>query len=725
MGKSTPATVFAVTSTDPAVMVDQINAAFRDINITLSLLDGGFTKQVVTPTGVEGSWNAAELLGPLSISSTMIQDSAVTTLKIANAAVTEALIAANAITSLKLVDGAVLEAKLAANAVTTNKLADDAVTTAKIVDAAITEALVATSAITTTKITDNAITTAKIVAGAITTNKIAANAVTANEIAANTITAAQIAASTITATQIAAATITGAKIAAGTITASNLTAGTITANEIASGTITGAKIAANTITAANIAVGTISANEIATGAITTAKIAALAVTANEIAANTITAAKIASGTITSTQIAAFTIDAMNIKSSAITTAKIAAGAVDATKISVTSLSAISANLGTVTIGTSGALSSGQTAYNVGTGFWLEYNAGTPRMSLGSPTSGFTWDGALLTVTGRIKAGKVTINETGGTNLTPIIQATSQIAQTPSNLPLSIFSWTSTVTTVTTETVKQKLTCTQYNTTGPVTSTRSIDLMIGTTYGGLEFFSTGGETTSRSYMRVGDGTLALWANTAAASGTAYFRCGPDTGLICSDDGTVGTLQLVTGTLLTISCSRGDITLSAGATGKITLGPLTQVKDRLNLWGTGSTNPKLDITNSLFITTSDGAYQIAKIDGGNIQWNAPLRIQRNTATVDCSALVVQHEVAGSYVAASTATTQTLSIDITNRGFTTAPNHGFGQARDDAQYSIAYQNNLSSTTAAVYHIKKRSGAAFTVGEVVVYYTTTKTIV
>jgi hypothetical protein len=71
------------------------------------------------------------------------------------------------------------------------------------------------------------------------------------------------------------------------------------------------------------------------------------------------------------------------------------GSVTAKSLSVTTLSAISSQLGSVTIGTGGYLASGQTAWNTGTGFWLEYNAGTPRFSIGNGTYGMTWDGTNL------------------------------------------------------------------------------------------------------------------------------------------------------------------------------------------------------------------------------------------------------------------------------------------------------------------------------------------
>lgn len=66
-------------------------------------------------------------------------------------------------------------------------------------------------------------------------------------------------------------------------------------------------------------------------------------------------------------------------------------------------------VGSVAIGTGGDIHSGQTAYNTGTGWWLEHNGGTPRFSLGvggSSTNSVTFDGTTLTVNGYVVDGNV-------------------------------------------------------------------------------------------------------------------------------------------------------------------------------------------------------------------------------------------------------------------------------------------------------------------------------
>ena len=59
--------------------------------------------------------------------------------------------------------------------------------------------------------------------------------------------------------------------------------------------------------------------------------------------------------------------------------------------------------GAFSIGTSGSFSSGATAYGTGTGWWMDYNAGTPRFRIGNPAgSQLTWDGSALTVVGDVR-----------------------------------------------------------------------------------------------------------------------------------------------------------------------------------------------------------------------------------------------------------------------------------------------------------------------------------
>lgn len=96
----------------------------------------------------------------------------------------------------------------------------------------------------------------------------------------------------------------------------------IVAGKVAAGSITATEIAALTILAGNIAADAIAAGKIAADAVTAREIAALAVTAAEIAANTITAGKLAAGSVDATALSATAITGKTITGGTITGALI-------------------------------------------------------------------------------------------------------------------------------------------------------------------------------------------------------------------------------------------------------------------------------------------------------------------------------------------------------------------------------------------------------------------
>jgi hypothetical protein len=69
--------------------------------------------------------------------------------------------------------------------------------------------------------------------------------------------------------------------------------------------------------------------------------------------------------------------------------------------------------GDLSIGTSGSLRSGATAYDTDTGYWLDFNGGTPRFRIGTTTGAGTpsylrWTGSAL----EVKSSALAINSTG-------------------------------------------------------------------------------------------------------------------------------------------------------------------------------------------------------------------------------------------------------------------------------------------------------------------------
>ncbi len=106
----------------------------------------------------------------------------VTTTLLNDLAVTAAKLADDAVTTAKVIDDAITEDKIVDDAVTTAKIVNDAVTTAKILNANVTAAKIASDAVTTVKLLDANVTTAKIADGAVTEAKIADGAIAPNKL---------------------------------------------------------------------------------------------------------------------------------------------------------------------------------------------------------------------------------------------------------------------------------------------------------------------------------------------------------------------------------------------------------------------------------------------------------------------------------------------------------------------------------------------------------------
>lgn len=65
--------------------------------------------------------------------------------------------------------------------------------------------------------------------------------------------------------------------------------------------------------------------------------------------------------------------------------------------------------GALDLASSGVIKSGKTAYGSGTGIWIEYNGGSPRMDIGSATRYLRWDGTNLTFTGSLSGADGTFS----------------------------------------------------------------------------------------------------------------------------------------------------------------------------------------------------------------------------------------------------------------------------------------------------------------------------
>jgi hypothetical protein len=292
---------------------------------------------------------AGDLAGSNDATNPIISNSAITTIKIADANVTNAKLEANAITTDKIKDGEVQTAdikdanvtttKIADANVTNAKLSDDAVTTDKILDGTIVVADLANDAVETSKIKDSNVTTAKIADANVTTAKIehgAADQVLKTNTAGTGVewgklSAANIVGKDLTAADASITVVNGAgatlidanlKVTDLGITTAKLAASAVTTDKITDANVTEAKLAANAVTSAKIVDGTIATADLGDNSVGTNKIIDASVTTTKIADANVTNAKLADNAVTSAKITNGTIINEDIADATITTAKI-------------------------------------------------------------------------------------------------------------------------------------------------------------------------------------------------------------------------------------------------------------------------------------------------------------------------------------------------------------------------------------------------------------------
>ena len=169
-------------------------------------------ENAVSTTHIQNGAVTGAKIASDTITAQNIREGAVTTDKIEVGAVTDEVIAPNGITGASIAQGAILTNHLGNGAVTSYKLATDAVTSSKISDSAVETANIANKAVTTDKLADKAVTGAKIETKTITNWNLNDNAVQTYAIQNEAVTTAKL----------ADEAVTGAKIASGAVTAEHI-----------------------------------------------------------------------------------------------------------------------------------------------------------------------------------------------------------------------------------------------------------------------------------------------------------------------------------------------------------------------------------------------------------------------------------------------------------------------------------------------------------------------
>jgi len=247
---------------------------FKSTDFNLHVFSAGAFRQVTLPT--DG-----------------IVDSAITTVKIANQAVTDAKIQSGGLTAAALASDSVTTIKILDANVTGAKIAASTITNANIVNNTLESNVFAVGAVDTAALATSGITSSKFLAGAVDTTALGASAVTNDKIASATIAFAKL--------NLADGDIPGPKITSATISGLQISAGGVLTANIADSAITNAKIADATIGAGKFVASAIDTADIADDAITNAKLADDSVNTDQIVDSGVTAIKLANSSSTVVQ----------------------------------------------------------------------------------------------------------------------------------------------------------------------------------------------------------------------------------------------------------------------------------------------------------------------------------------------------------------------------------------------------------------------------------------
>jgi hypothetical protein len=312
---------------------------------TISIKAQGIVTNLIQDAAVTGvklaeESVAASKLALNAVTSDKILDAAVTTAKIQNAAIDGSKIGPLAVDTSHLVNNAVDEFKLGSNSVTGAKIATNAVTSDKILNGAVGTAKIENGAVTNEKILNGSVDESKLDSSSVTTIKIAINAVTSDKIVNDAVST----------TKIQNAAIDGSKIGLLAVGTSHLVNNAVDASKLGTDAVIAIKIAANAVTSEKIVNGAVGTAKIENGAVTNEKILNGSVDEFKLGSNSVKAVKIAINAVTSDKIIDSAVTASKIAKDAVTQDAILDGAVGQSKIENGAVLEAKLGLGSVTNG---------------------------------------------------------------------------------------------------------------------------------------------------------------------------------------------------------------------------------------------------------------------------------------------------------------------------------------------------------------------------------------
>ena len=212
-------------------------------SLWLGIIVGG--DQEMTPRERLASAPSAMTVPDGSVTTVQLADDAITSVKIQDGQVGSADLANNAVTSAKIQDGQVGNADLGSNAVNSAKIQDGEVGNADLANNAVNSAKIQDRQVANADLADNVVTSAKIQDGQVGNADLANNAVNSAKIQDGQVGNADLANNAVNSAKIQDGQVSRADLANNAVNSAKIQDGQVTTSDLANGAVTAAKININ------------------------------------------------------------------------------------------------------------------------------------------------------------------------------------------------------------------------------------------------------------------------------------------------------------------------------------------------------------------------------------------------------------------------------------------------------------------------------------------------